>query len=72
MKIDFGYTIMNPLVLFFPKTVEKKNTNDAPNCSMKCLKVICVDEIIDDIIVIINYRWQFYYFDKYNDKFINN
>jgi len=63
---------MNPLVLFFPETVEKKNTNDAPNCSMKCLKGIRVDEIIDDIIVIINYRWQFYYFDKYNDKFINN
>jgi len=39
---------------------------------MKCLKGIFVDEIIDDIIVIINYRWQFYYFDKYNDKFINN
>jgi len=59
---------MNPLVLFFPETVEKKSTNDVPNCSMKCLKGIRVDEIIDDIIVIINYRWQFYYFDK----FINN
>jgi hypothetical protein len=32
------------------------------NCLTKCLKWICVYGIKDDIIIIINYGWQFCYF----------
>ena len=30
---------------------------------MKCLKGICVHRIMDGIILIINYKWKFCYFD---------
>jgi hypothetical protein len=33
------------------------------NYLMKFLKGICVHGILDDITVIINYKWQFHYFD---------
>jgi hypothetical protein len=56
---------MNPVVPFFSNTVGKKTTMMPRNYFMKCLKKICVNEIIDSIIVIINYGWQYRYYRGY-------
>ena len=52
---------MNPLVNFFSNTVGKKTPMMPRSYFMKCLKRICANEIIDSIIVIINYGWQYRY-----------
>jgi hypothetical protein len=55
-------TIVNSLVPFFPNTIEKKTLMMPKSCLIKCLKGIYVQEIIDDIIVIINYGCNFVIF----------